>query len=135
MATSSKVQFNLITLKTNALKSIDERIARAQTEVDSHEDPAALEQRIVDWRAEQERRISDVFSRLSDGRMRDRELAQFSVQPMPEITSRDRYRAEGKLRDLQDLRSQIVAKAESLVADADGNISLTKTQLAEFFGL
>ena len=135
MATSSKVLFNLSTLKEKALESIDERIGRVKLEIDSYEDPEAQEARIDQWRKDQEKRISDLFARLGDGRLRDRELASFAVQPMPEQTSRDRYRSEARLRDLQDLRPQIVAKADSLVADENGNISLTKTQLAEFFGL
>jgi hypothetical protein len=127
--------FHLSTLKSNALRSIDERIARAQNEVDAHDDPEAVEALVAQWRADQEKRISDLFSRLGDGRLRDRELAEFRVAPVPDLNLRDRQRAEARLRDLQDTRSQIVAKADSLVADADGNISLTKTQLAEFFGL
>jgi hypothetical protein len=135
VATSSKVKFNLETLKTKALESIDVRIAQAQDEVNSHEDPAALEKRIDEWRATQETRISDLFSRLGDGGIRDRELAEFRVQPMPDTSTRERYRAEGNLRELRSIRSQIVAKTGSLVPDEDGNISLTKTQLSEFFGL
>lgn len=135
MATSSKVKFNLETLKEKALESIDFRIGQAETEVASHEDPAALEERINAWRADQEKRVSDLFSRLGDGRMRDRELAEFRIQPMPETSLRDRNRAESNLQRLQATRSQIVAKADSLVPDAEGNISLTKTQLDEFFGL
>lgn len=135
MATSSKVLFNLSTLKEKALESIDERISRVKLEIDSYEDPEAQEARIDQWRKDQEKRISDLFARLGDGRMRDRELAEFKVQPMPEVSNRDRYRAESRLRELEDTRSQIVAKADSLVPDAEGNISLTKTQLAEFFGL
>lgn len=135
MATSSKVKFNLETLKKKSLESIDFRISQAEKEVESHEDPAVLEERIVQWRADQEKRISDVFSRLGDGRLRDRELAEFRVQPMPEVSNRERWRAESRLRELQSTRSQIVAKADSLVGDDQGNISLTKTQLAEFFGL
>lgn len=135
MASSSKVLFNLQTLKEKALESINLRIKQAEDEVASHEDPAALERRVDEWRATQETRISDLFSRLGDKTLRDRELAEWKVQPMPDISSRDRYRAESRLRELQATRSQIQAKADSLVADADGNISLTKTQLAEFFGL
>lgn len=135
MATSSKVKFNLETLKVKSLESIDFSIAQAEKEVESHEDPEVLEERVVQWRADQEKRISDVFSRLGDGRLRDRELAEFRVQPMPEVSNRERWRAESRLRELQSTRSQIVAKADSLVADSEGNISLTKTQLSEFFGL
>lgn len=135
MASSSKVLFNLQILKEKALESISFRIDQAQKEVDSHEDPAALEARIEEWRSLQETRISDLFSRLGGGGIRDRELAEWKIQPMPDISTRERYRAEARLRDLQEIRSQITAKADSLVPDDAGNISLTKTQLAEFFGL
>lgn len=135
MATSSKVKFNLETLKAKALESIDSRIKRATLEVESLDSQEAMDERVAQWRADQEKRVSDLFSRLGDGRMRDRELAEFRIAPMPETSIRDRSRAESRLRDLKDTRSQIVAKAESLVPDDEGNISLTKTQLDEFFGL
>lgn len=135
MATSSKVRFNLATLKQKALESIDQRIARARDEVESHDDPAALERLIDQWRADQEKRVSDLFRALGEGGIRDRQLAEFKIQPMPELSIRERRQAEYRLRDLEDIRSQIVAKADSLVPDEEGNISLTKTQLDEFFGL
>lgn len=135
MATSSKVQFRLQTLKEKALESIDFRIQQAEQEVASHEDPAVLEERIDQWRKDQEARVSDLFRQLGEGGIKDRQLAEFKIHPMPEISTRDRYRAEDALNRLRSTRSQIVAKAESLVPDEQGNISLTKTQLQEFFGL
>lgn len=136
MATSSKVQFRLDTLREKALESIDHRIARKRLEVDSFEDDEALEQRVNEWRAKQEERISDLFRRLDDGRGIDNHsLSKWKIEPIPEIDRYERQRAERDLRSLESERLRILAKSESLVADEDGNISLTKTQLKEFFGL
>lgn len=135
MATSSKVKFNLETLKTKALESIDFRIEQAQREVDSFEDESALLERIADWRERQEARISELFSQLGEGGIGDHQLAKWKIQPIPEVDRYDRSRAESTLRSLKNTRSQIVAKTDSLVPDENGNIPLTKTQLAEFFGL
>lgn len=135
MATSSKVKFNLATLKEKALESIDFRIAQAKTHVASFDDDEALSQRIREWRARQEERISDLFRSLGEGGVADHTLAKWKIESMPEVDRYDRTRAESTLRGLENKRTQIVAKAESLVPDEDGNISLTKTQLDEFFGL
>lgn len=136
MATSSKVQFRLETLKEKALESIDFRIAQQRLLVESFDDDAALEQRVTDWRARQEERISDLFRRLSDDSGIDNHsLAKWKIEPIPEVDKWERQRAERDLQGLENKRTQILAKSESLVADEDGNIALTKTQLAEFFGL
>lgn len=135
MASSSKVMFKLETLREKALESIDFRIAQKQLEVASFEDEAALTQRIKDWRARQETRIAELFSQLGEGGIGDHQLAKWKIQPIPETDRYERDRAERDLRNLEATRSRIVAKSESLVADEDGNISLTKTQLNEFFGL
>lgn len=136
MATSSKVQFRLETLKEKALESIDFRIAQQRLLVESFDDDAALEQRIAEWRARQEERISDLFRRLSDDRGLDNHsLSKFKIDPIPEVDRWERQRAERDLASLENKRTQILAKSESLVADEDGNIALTKTQLNEFFGL
>jgi hypothetical protein len=136
MATSSKVQFRLDTLKAKAIESIDFRIAQQRLLVESFDDDAALEQRIVDWRARQEERISDLFRRLSDDTGIDNHsLSKWKIEPIPEVDRWERQRAERDLQSLENKRTQILAKSESLVADAEGNIALTKTQLSEFFGL
>lgn len=136
MATSSKVMFNLDVLKTKALESIDLRIAQQRLEVESFDDDAALEQRVIDWRARQEERISDLFRRLSDDTGIDNHsLSKWKIDAIPEVDRWERQRAERELSSLEAKRTQIVAKSESLVPDADGNIALTKTQLSEFFGL
>lgn len=133
MATSSKVQFSLETLKQKALESMDARIKSAERVVASFEDDAALSERIKEWRAEQETRVSDLFRSLDE--IADHTLAKWKIQPLPETSTYERDRAVSDLRRLRDLRTKIVAKAESLVPDDAGNISLTKTQLQEFFGL
>lgn len=135
MATSSKVLFNLETLKRRALESIDIRINQAQREVDSFTDEAALNDLIQQWRERQEKRISDLFRRLGDEGISNAELAAFKVSDMPSFSTYELRRAQSTLSSLIAQRSQIEAKADSLVPDADGNISLTKTQLQEFFAL
>lgn len=133
MATSSKVQFALATLKEKALESIDFRIKQQQDIVASYDDDSVLEQRVTEWRLEQEARLSELFRSLGD--IPHKQLASFKIANMPEVSTHERARAEGDLRRLESLRSQIVAKAESLVPDENGNVSLTKTQLQEFFAL
>lgn len=133
MATSSKVQFRLETLKEKSIESIDFRIAQQQVLVDSYDDDAALEQRIAEWRERQEEKVSDLFRSL--GEADNHRLSKFNIDPIPEVDRWERQRAERDLEGLRSRRSKILAKSESLVADEEGNISLTKTQLTEFFGL
>jgi hypothetical protein len=135
MATSSKVLWNLTKLQEEALRSIDERIARKVLEVESYDDDDALRARVAEWRAAQEAHISDMFRRLGDGGLDDFSLSKFKLDPMPKVDRWDRNKAERELSQLQARRSKIVAKSSSLVTDDDGNIALTKTQLAEFFDL
>lgn len=133
MATSSKVQFNLETLKKKALESIDFRIAQKQTEVDSFDDDDAFAETVKEWRAKQEERISDLFRNIND--TDDYQLSRFAIAPIPKQDRWDRARSIRDLEDLQIRKAKITAKMESLVPDEDGNIALTKTQLSEFFGL
>lgn len=135
MATSSKVRFNLETLKAKALESIDGQIARKQEEVDSFEDSDALERRVDEWRTRQESRVSDLFRGLGEGGVSDYELAKFQIEEMPSVDRYDIRRVQRDLDTLLSRRSKIVAKTDSLVPEEDGTIALTKTQLAEFFGL
>ena len=60
---------------------------------------------------------------------------QFQLDPIPEVDKWERRDAGRMLRELESKRTQIEAKSAALVADEDGNIALTKTQLYEFFGL
>ena len=135
MASSSKVLFKLETLKEKALESIDFRIAQKQVEVENFDSDELLEQRIAEWRARQEEKISDLFRKLGEGGVDNHTLSKFKLDPIPEVDRWDRQRAETDLRGLESRRSKIVAKSESLVPDEDGNISLTKLQLKEFFDL
>lgn len=133
MASSSKVQFKLDTLKARALETIDLRIAQKQEELDrlgSAEDQA---QRTRDWRKAQEAKLRKLFRELDE--MPDNVLAQFQVDKIPSVDRWDRDRVKQVLARLQVERTEIIAKAESLVPDEAGNISLTKTQLREFFEL
>lgn len=135
MATSSKVLFRLETLKEKALESIDFRISQKEQEIASYFDEEAMNSLVNQWRARQEERISDLFRRLGEDGISNAELAKFKVSPMPEIDEFEMRRAQRDLQSLVVTRSKIEAKADSLVPDKDGSISLTKTQLQEFFGL
>lgn len=132
---SSKVMFNLETLKAKALESMDFRIAQKKQEIESYDDDMALEARVAEWRNEQEKRVSELFSSLGPRGISNEGLAAFKIDPIPSVDKWDRSKAEHDLNRLEAQRSIIVAKTESLVADEEGHISLTKTQLAEFFGL
>lgn len=133
MASSSKVQFNLETLKAEALKSLDERIERKSNRLASFSDDVALEAEVAEWRAAQEARLSDLFRSLET--IDNHALSKFKIEPIPERDDYDYRRVARELEELHRLRSQVVAKSNSLVADSEGNVSLTKTQLSEFFGL
>lgn len=135
MATSSKVYFDLKTLKDKAIESIDFRIAQKKLEVDSFLDEAALDQRVNDWRARQEERVSELFRQLGEHGIDNHRLAKWEIEDIPSVDKWERSRAERDLRELESRRSQIVAKSESLVPDSDGKISLTSTQMKEFFDL
>lgn len=133
MPTSTKVKFRLDKLKETALESIDFEIAQAQEEADAYRDSSILEAQQAEWRRTQEARLSEIFSELGD--IDNASLSTFRLDPLPEADPRGAQRAERKLSDLLVKRNQIIAKASSLVADEDGSLALTKTQLEEFFGL
>lgn len=135
MATSSKVVFNLKHLQEKAQESIDSQINQKQLEVNSFEDEAALEERIREWRIQQEERVSELSRQLGENEVDNYQLSQFKLDPIPTIDRYDQSRAERDLRTLEAKRSRILAKSTSLVGDESGNISLTKTQLEEFFAL
>lgn len=135
MPSSSKVQFRLETLKEKALESIDFRIAQKKLEVDSFDDDEALAERVKEWRTRQEEKLSQLFRQLGEGGIDDYRLSRFKLDDLPTVDRWERSRAEKELRQLEATRSQIIAKGDSLVADEHGNVSLTSTQLEEFFGL
>ena len=135
MATSSKVSFNVETLRARALEGIDERITVAEKEVQELGDGTAFQIELGRWREAQEARVHDLAQGMSE--LTNETLARFRVAPMPNDDDyrRERARAVRELRDLVATRSRILAKSEALVPNEDGSIALTKTQLAEFFDL
>lgn len=135
MATSTKVKFKLEVLREKALESIDIRIGQAELEVASYDDDEALNERVKEWRARQEEKLSKLFSQLGEDGIDDYQLSRFKLDSIPEVDRWERQRAERTLRELEAKRTQITAKSEALVPDEEGNVSLTKTQLSEFFGL
>lgn len=135
MATSSKVHFNLEALKGRAMESINFRIDQKEQELKSYDDDVVLSERVAEWRDRQHRRLEELIEAIKEGEVGDHQLAKWELEPIP---SRDRYerqKIERELRSLENERSRIGAKSGALVADEAGNISLTTTQLAEFFGL
>lgn len=135
MATSSRVQFNLNTLRKKAIESIDFRIAQAKLDAESFQDDDALTELVVEWRQQQEQRICDLCRQLGEDGIDNYRLSSWKIEPMPEVDLWGRQRTERELSVLKDVRSRVVAKSGSLVPDKDGNIALTKTQLRDFFGL
>lgn len=135
MATSSKVQFKLETLKEKALEAIDFDIAESQRRLETFGDEESFKASLRKWRARQEQRISDIFRQLGDGGVDDYQLSRFKLDPIPERNTYEEDRERRYLRNLQSVRNQIIAKADSLVPDEHGNVSLTATQLRDYFSL
>lgn len=133
MATSSKVQFRLESLRSKALENIDSKIVDTEAKLQQLTDPDDLNRRIQDWRDEQEKRVQYLHSLL--GSIDNYELSQFKLDEIPSVNRWTVDSLQRDLRFLKEKRSQILAKSQSVVGDEDGNVSLTKTQLAEFFGL
>lgn len=133
MPTAAKVRFRLDELQRQAVASLDDRISEAEREADTEASEARYRADLLEWRSRQEKRFSDLFRQLDT--IDDLSLAAFRVDPMPEFSRADRSRARRRVDDLRALRSQIAARAASLVPDEDGAVSLTKTQLADIFGL
>lgn len=145
MATSSKVMFNLSNLQAKAVEAIDLKIAMARLEVESAESTEAFEKRIKHWREDTINQIVGMADRLrGDGAeiggepVGDYALSKFrnkTLKPMPEHNRYELRDAERTLSRLEQKKIDITAKSASLVPDEKGNISLTVTQLSEFFGL
>lgn len=133
MATSSKVQFNLATLSEKAITAIDNRIAQKQAETISMDSPEQKAERLAAWRKAQESKLSHIFAQLDT--IDNLSLSKFKLDALPDQSSWDYSNVRRDLVRLQSDRERIIAKAASLVPDADGNIALTKTQLREFFEL
>lgn len=136
MATSSKVRFDLATLKDQALKALDAQIDLAQAKVDEHVDDEAFARRMDEWRARQEERLRNLVAQMDQGAVDDHRLSNFKLEEAPTQGDKYRMRSERERVDtLKSRRAQVEAKASSLVADEDGSVSLTKTQLREMFYL
>jgi len=133
MATSSKVMFNLETLKAKALENIEFKIKQKQRELETLGSTESLTERLKQWRARQETRISELMRSLDE--IGDYQLAKFKIDEIPTVDRYDVRRAEQELARLERLQADVIAKSDSIVADEQGNVSLTKTQLTEFFGL
>lgn len=135
MATSSKVQFNLEALQAKAMESISLRIDQKRQELLSYDDETVLIERIDAWRGRQIDRMRSLIAGFETGEVGDSQLAKFELEDIPSVDKYERRKLERELRQLEADRSRIEAKSGSLVADEQGNISLTTTQLQEFFGL
>jgi RNA processing factor Prp31 len=133
VATSTKVLFKLSSLREKALTAINERIDNAEEELERLNRDDTLAELRRDWRQKQQIRVEDLFSRLDE--ISDEELSRFRLDELPKIDQWEKGKARQRVNGLRATRDQIIAKADSLVSDEDGNIGLTKTQLAEFFGL
>lgn len=130
---STKVRFSLESLKDRALSAIEERITAAEERASEANDRNKIRQAQLLWRERQEARLRETVEMLNE--TSDEDLVGFKVEPYPKF---DEYEGKRALRDLDRLyeeRNSIIAKAESLITDAEGNVSLTTTQLRDFFGL
>ena len=130
---STKALFNRETLKEQARLHLDLQIAELEAEVARLQDPQSMIPEIAEWRATQEARVTELYENLPS--IDDDSLARFSIEPKPRRDSSARRAAQQRLYEYREKRSRVDAKAASLVTDEDGNISLTKTQLHEYFGL
>lgn len=136
MAGQSKVRFKLEDLKSKALDAIDAQIEQAGRDLEYLLDDDALQRDRDQWRNDVIEKVAGLYNDLQ-GDLEDRDL-KFRLTSFPTYPVRDEYtvlRAQKRLKLLEEQRNKVVAKAESLVPDADGNISLTKTALADYFGL
>lgn len=133
MATSAKIRFHLATLQEQALKIADHKVALAQAAYSRVGSEADFERRLDEWEAD----IRAFVRRLARNlpKMSRAELADVKVPKKPEERSWDRREKRRELESAQMLRQTILTKANALVADEDGTISLTPNQLSEFFGL
>ena len=131
MATSSKVKFKLESLRDKAVASIDARLVRKQKELEEFDESDALQEKVSAWRDRQNERLRE----LLDADVDNQTLSTFRIEPIPATPTWGRSHVEREIKNLIATRDRVIAKSESLVPDADGNISLTKTQLKEFFEL
>lgn len=133
----TKVKFKLEDLKAKALESLDTRIEAAGRTYAQMLDDTAHNLEREDWRRKAEAQVIHLAHRLTTEQgITDADLARAAI--LPNRPQRDEHaivRARKALEALEAERTKVVAKSESLVPDEQGNISLTKTQLADFFSL
>lgn len=136
MPTSTKVQFNLERLREQSLQAVEDQIANTEASLSALSDDKHFNSLVAAWREVQENRLLDLANRIrSEVGVDNYELANFRLDAAPERDKYEERDLKRRLISLEDRRARIMAKSGSLVPDAEGNISLTKTQLAEFFGL
>lgn len=131
--TTAKMKFRLDALKALALASIDEHIQLKTERLELLKDEGFREAEVSAWRAEQEARISQIFRQLET--IDNRSLESFRLDPFPIRDEREIRGLERALEHLTLIRSQVVAKTDSLVPDEDGTVSLTTRQMSDFFNL
>lgn len=135
MATSSRATFSLEKLKAEALHVLDVRLEQARNHLASFEDDDMWESLLSEWRARQIEKVVNLYTDIMASNYTDHRLSEFKLESLPKRDSWDRRDAQRDVEILVAKRASVEAKANSLASDPDGNISLTKTQLREFFGL
>lgn len=133
MSNTSKVVFKLDVLKQRAVEAVDEKIEHAKIQYDLVSDKSTIRVAQATWRERQDSAARDLAANLDN--LADKDLIDFRFEPYPEFDEFQAKRAARVLDLLVEQRASVIAKAESLVPDADGNIALTQTQLKNFFGL
>lgn len=129
MATTSRIKFNLAALMEESKKLLSNEIQALESEL-----AQSPEEVLKEWRAQQTARLDEFHAAVHDGGVRDYALGTFSMEPAPRSDWR-RNELRDRLFRTKSRLAAMSARAQSLVADEDGNVSLTKTQLREFFGL
>lgn len=135
MATSSKVRFRLDTLSVEATKSLDDRIARAEQRVAAQHDPEALAHEMNAWFDAESKRVTELARHIGAGSATPSMLSQFEVSACPTVNRYEAREARANLDRLLSKRSKMLAKTAALVPDEEGCVTLTRTQLADFFDL
>lgn len=134
MAGNSKVTFRLSELVSQALVVVTQRVTAQEkvlAEAEAHE--ASLPDRLIEWREAQQARLDTL--EVEFGTMTSEEIAAWRFEAPPAADPWAVGRARSDLSRLLDAAEQVKAKGASLSPDASGNVSLTRAQLSEFFGL
>ena len=132
---ATKVKFTLADLQTRAVQVLDSRIKAVQDRLAAQTDTDALEAKVAEWEAQQRARLTQLAKDMELGLVTRDRLATFRLDPRPQRDSYTQRDVERELRTLTSDREKVLAKSSALVPDADGSISLTQTQLSDFFGL